>query len=249
MAALIVLHHGTEEQRRRLLPRFASGETRGGLCLTEPHAGSDVQAIRTTAVPRRRSLSAERQQDVHHQRPRGPRLRPAGPHRRRRPAAPPRHVVLHRREGPPGLPGREVAGQARLQGRRYGRAALRGLRGAGGEPGRRRRGPRLRSGHERAGGRPHQHRRPLRRRGPGRLRGRAWPARASSDAARRRRWPTWPRGWRRPAHHLLGGRHEGPARALRPRGRHGQAVRLRNRARGRRGRPARCTARRAPSRA
>ena len=50
MAALIVLHHGTEEQRRRLLPRFASGETRGGLCLTEPHAGSDVQAIRTTAV-------------------------------------------------------------------------------------------------------------------------------------------------------------------------------------------------------
>src|SRR5262245_19123852 len=50
MAALIVLHHGTEEQRRRFLPRFASGEMRGGLCLTEPHAGSDVQAIRTTAV-------------------------------------------------------------------------------------------------------------------------------------------------------------------------------------------------------
>jgi alkylation response protein AidB-like acyl-CoA dehydrogenase len=49
MAALIVLHHGTEEQRRRLLPRFASGEARGGLCLTEPHAGSDVQAIRTEA--------------------------------------------------------------------------------------------------------------------------------------------------------------------------------------------------------
>ena len=49
MAALIVLHHGTEEQRRRLLPRFARGEARGGLCLTEPHAGSDVQAIRTVA--------------------------------------------------------------------------------------------------------------------------------------------------------------------------------------------------------
>src|SRR5262245_62704900 len=30
MAALIVLHHGTEEQRRRFLPRFVSGETRGG---------------------------------------------------------------------------------------------------------------------------------------------------------------------------------------------------------------------------
>jgi alkylation response protein AidB-like acyl-CoA dehydrogenase len=49
MATLIVLHHGTEAQRRRFLPRYASGEARGGLCLTEPHAGSDVQAIRTTA--------------------------------------------------------------------------------------------------------------------------------------------------------------------------------------------------------
>jgi alkylation response protein AidB-like acyl-CoA dehydrogenase len=49
MAALIVLQHGTDEQRARLLPRFASGEARGGLCLTEPHAGSDVQAIRTVA--------------------------------------------------------------------------------------------------------------------------------------------------------------------------------------------------------
>src|SRR3984893_10099984 len=49
MAALIVYQHGTEEQRARLLPRFASGEARGGLCLTEPHAGSDVQAIRTVA--------------------------------------------------------------------------------------------------------------------------------------------------------------------------------------------------------
>jgi len=49
MAALIVLHHGTDEQRARLLPRLAAGDARGGLCLTEPHAGSDVQAIRTVA--------------------------------------------------------------------------------------------------------------------------------------------------------------------------------------------------------
>ena len=49
MAALIVLHHGSDEQRRLWLPRFASGRARGGLCLTEPHAGSDVQAIRTVA--------------------------------------------------------------------------------------------------------------------------------------------------------------------------------------------------------
>ena len=49
MLALIVLDHGTDEQRGRFLPRLARGEVRGGLALTEPHAGSDVQAIRTVA--------------------------------------------------------------------------------------------------------------------------------------------------------------------------------------------------------
>ncbi|MGH7323132.1 MAG: acyl-CoA dehydrogenase family protein, partial [Candidatus Rokuibacteriota bacterium] len=52
MAALIVLHHGTEAQRGRFLPRLARGDARAGLCLTEPHAGSDVQAIRTRAIRR-----------------------------------------------------------------------------------------------------------------------------------------------------------------------------------------------------
>ena len=41
---------GTEAQRDRFLPRFASGEIRGGLALTEPNCGTDLQAIRTTAV-------------------------------------------------------------------------------------------------------------------------------------------------------------------------------------------------------
>ena len=41
---------GTDEQRERFLPRFASGEVRGGLALTEPNCGTDLQAIRTTAV-------------------------------------------------------------------------------------------------------------------------------------------------------------------------------------------------------
>lgn len=48
--AYIITHHGTDEQRKRFLPGMASGEKRGGLALTEPHAGSDVQSIRTTAV-------------------------------------------------------------------------------------------------------------------------------------------------------------------------------------------------------
>jgi alkylation response protein AidB-like acyl-CoA dehydrogenase len=40
---------GTEEQKRKWLPRMATGEYRGSIGLTEPNAGSDLQAIRTTA--------------------------------------------------------------------------------------------------------------------------------------------------------------------------------------------------------
>jgi alkylation response protein AidB-like acyl-CoA dehydrogenase len=49
LMAYIVLRFGTEELRRRYLPRFATGEKRGGLALSEAHAGSDVAAIRTRA--------------------------------------------------------------------------------------------------------------------------------------------------------------------------------------------------------
>lgn len=44
-----VIRHGTEEQKRQWLPKFASGEIRGGLALTEPNCGTDLQAIRMTA--------------------------------------------------------------------------------------------------------------------------------------------------------------------------------------------------------
>ena len=40
---------GTSEQKAKWLPKFASGEIRGGLALTEPNAGTDLQAIRTVA--------------------------------------------------------------------------------------------------------------------------------------------------------------------------------------------------------
>jgi len=49
MLALAVEKFGTEPQRRHWLPRLASGEVRGGLALTEPDAGTDLQAIRLTA--------------------------------------------------------------------------------------------------------------------------------------------------------------------------------------------------------
>lgn len=47
--AAAVERHGTAEQKRRYLARFASGELRGGLALTEPDCGTDLQAIRTRA--------------------------------------------------------------------------------------------------------------------------------------------------------------------------------------------------------
>ncbi|HVN89648.1 MAG TPA: acyl-CoA dehydrogenase family protein [Candidatus Binataceae bacterium] len=47
--AFVIANHGTDEQKARFLPAMAAGEKRGGLALTEPHAGSDVQSIRTTA--------------------------------------------------------------------------------------------------------------------------------------------------------------------------------------------------------
>jgi Acyl-CoA dehydrogenases len=43
---------GTEEQKRKYLPRMATGELRGGLGLTEPNAGTDLQAIRTVPSAR-----------------------------------------------------------------------------------------------------------------------------------------------------------------------------------------------------
>jgi alkylation response protein AidB-like acyl-CoA dehydrogenase len=50
--AACVQRFGTEAQKRHFLPRFATGEIRGGLALTEPDCGTDLQAIRTRAVRR-----------------------------------------------------------------------------------------------------------------------------------------------------------------------------------------------------
>ncbi|GAB3757468.1 acyl-CoA dehydrogenase family protein [Ramlibacter monticola] len=47
--AMTVQRNGTEEQKKKFLPRFATGELRGGVGLTEPDAGTDLQAIRTVA--------------------------------------------------------------------------------------------------------------------------------------------------------------------------------------------------------
>lgn len=47
--ASAVLRYGTDAQKDYFLPRFAKGELRGGIALTEPDCGTDLQAIRTVA--------------------------------------------------------------------------------------------------------------------------------------------------------------------------------------------------------
>ncbi|HEV3333174.1 MAG TPA: acyl-CoA dehydrogenase family protein [Bryobacteraceae bacterium] len=46
----VVVRFGTEDQKRRFLPSMATGEKRGGICLTESNAGTDLQNISTTAT-------------------------------------------------------------------------------------------------------------------------------------------------------------------------------------------------------
>jgi alkylation response protein AidB-like acyl-CoA dehydrogenase len=49
LLAYLIRTQGTPDQKQRYLAKMATGEFRGALCLTESHAGSDVQRIRTAA--------------------------------------------------------------------------------------------------------------------------------------------------------------------------------------------------------
>jgi alkylation response protein AidB-like acyl-CoA dehydrogenase len=46
----VLVRFATEDQKRRFLPALATGERRGGICLSEPNAGTDLQNISTTAT-------------------------------------------------------------------------------------------------------------------------------------------------------------------------------------------------------
>jgi alkylation response protein AidB-like acyl-CoA dehydrogenase len=50
IVAYMLVQHGTEEQRRRLLPAMATGDVRGAFSMSEPGCGSDVAAITSRAV-------------------------------------------------------------------------------------------------------------------------------------------------------------------------------------------------------
>ena len=118
MLALAIEKFGTEAQKTRWLPKLASGEMRGGLALTEPDAGTDLQGIRMTA-----------RRDGDHYVINGTKtwisngiegscfalLVKTDPRRR---AAPQGHEPVHRAEEAR-LHGRTQAGEARLQGDRF----------------------------------------------------------------------------------------------------------------------------------
>ncbi|NMM12616.1 MAG: acyl-CoA dehydrogenase [Rhodoferax sp.] len=50
IVAPYLLHYGTEEQKKKYLPKMASGEMIGAIAMSEPAAGSDLQGIKTTAI-------------------------------------------------------------------------------------------------------------------------------------------------------------------------------------------------------
>jgi alkylation response protein AidB-like acyl-CoA dehydrogenase len=50
MGVYLLTKHGTDEQKQRWLPRMATGDLRAALSMSEPEAGSDVQAIKCRAV-------------------------------------------------------------------------------------------------------------------------------------------------------------------------------------------------------
>lgn len=49
IVAPYILHYGTEEQKRKWLPKLATGELVGAIAMTEPGTGSDLQGVRATA--------------------------------------------------------------------------------------------------------------------------------------------------------------------------------------------------------
>ena len=199
IAATMIRLHGTEEQRSGYLPRLASMELRSAFSMTEAHAGSDVQAIRTIGRPRRRRLPHHRPEDVGDERLALGDRDAAREDRPERRAGAYRDDRLHRREGARDEPARPRdpdagAAEARLQGRRVDGARLRRLPHARLERPRRR--GRRRAGvqvlHERDRGRSGQRRRARRRRRAGgarrraRLRARAGGVRQADRAATRR---------------------------------------------------------------
>ena len=133
IVAYMLMRHGTDEQKKKYLPKMATGEVRGAFSMSEPGLGSDVAAIKTKAVKDGDDWSDQRPEDVADQRRHVQPGRHPGSHGRGGGVAVQVHDHLPRREGGgvrrdrarPDHP--RQARQDGLQGRRHHRGDLRGL--------------------------------------------------------------------------------------------------------------------------
>ena len=66
IAAELILGGGTEEQKRKWLPKIASGEVLPTAVFTEPNTGSDLASLKTRAVREGDVYKRPRQQDLDH---------------------------------------------------------------------------------------------------------------------------------------------------------------------------------------
>ena len=124
LVATYILSFGTEEQKRHWLPKMVRGEAIGSLGMTEPHAGSDLKAVRTQADPRRRRFRHQRPEGLHLQRPALRRHRARDQDRFQRRAPSGDHAVPGRIE-PAGLHARAQSRKARHEGAGHVRTVLR----------------------------------------------------------------------------------------------------------------------------
>ena len=92
IAAYLLVHHGTEAQKQRWLPRLATGELRGCLSLSESDAGSDTRNLACRAVRDGEEYVIDGTKMWVTNGERAGDRRARGAHRRR-------HLLLHRREG------------------------------------------------------------------------------------------------------------------------------------------------------
>ena len=119
-ACIALDKHGTDDLRRRYLPKLVDGTWSGVMCLTESHCGTDLGLLRTRAEPTGDGrYRVDRHQDLHHR-------RRAGSEREHRPLRPrPAVGCAPGREGHQHVPRAQVPGRG---GRLAGRAKRRQLR-------------------------------------------------------------------------------------------------------------------------
>ena len=67
IVAPYILHYGSEEQKKKWLPKLATGELIGAIAMTEPGAGSDLQGRKDACGEGRQSLPHQRLENFHHQ--------------------------------------------------------------------------------------------------------------------------------------------------------------------------------------